>query len=55
MEIFVGTFNELDLKQGKDKEEIERVKEETNLPYIKSKVCTENSIRVMKVWLTNKF
>lgn len=55
MEIFVGTFTEQDLKDKKDKEAIEKSKQETGLKFIKNKITTENGQKVMKVWLSNKF
>lgn len=41
MEIFVGTFNEKQLINGDDKKAIKEVK--------------EKGVKVMKVWLTDKF
>lgn len=48
--ILVGIFNELDLKNGRDKEAVEKKKKETGLNYINTEFVRKNddtvSIRI---------
>lgn len=41
--ILVGIFNELDLKNGRDKEAVEKKKKETGLNYINTEYVYENN------------
>ena len=44
--ILVGTFTELDLKNGRDKEAVEKKKRETGLSYTNTEFVRKNGIIV---------
>lgn len=50
--VFVGTFNEKELREGVDKKEIAKAKKEHGLNYIESKIVKKGGKPVaMKVWV----
>jgi hypothetical protein len=53
MQIFVGIFNEQQLKDKEDKAAIEREKEKTGLKYIKSKIVKKKGVQYMEVYLVD--
>lgn len=61
MKIFIGTFTEEDLKNGRDKQAISEAKEleqnkRNGLRFIESKIIKKSGKpHAMKVWLTDKF
>lgn len=55
MDIFVGTFTEQQLKSKEDKIAIDEAKQKTGLKFIKNKITKQNGVKVMKVWLSDKF
>ncbi len=55
MQIFVGRFNEQQLKIKEDKAAIEQAKDKTGLKYIKSKLVKVNGVLHMEVYLVDSF
>lgn len=53
MQIFVGTFNEQQLKDKEDKADIEKAIKETGLKYIKSRLVKIQGVQYMKVFLVD--
>ena len=53
MKLYVGEYNEADLKVGKDKADIEKLKKETGLNYVKTTpVKNKAGVYVsLKIWL----
>lgn len=51
--VLVGKFTEEDMINGKDNEEIEKVREQTNFKYIKEKYIEENGKQYLMIWLCN--
>ena len=52
MKVLVGTFNEEDLRQGRDKVEVAKAKEEHNLKYTEMKYVKKGgNIVGLKIWV----
>lgn len=50
--IYIGEYTEKDLKNGKDKKDIEKAKEKTGLKYVISEITNKPSL---KIWLSDDF
>lgn len=56
MEVYVGQFNEEDLKNGTDKQKIAEAMEQHQLKYTRTKfVKKKGEIVGIKVWVTDDF
>ncbi len=51
---FVGEFDELAIRRGDDKAAIEKLKIETGLQYIDSKIVGKGKKKRLNVWLVDR-
>lgn len=52
-EILVGNFSEEDIKNGKDKKEVEEMKKRTGLNYTNTKIIKKNGKKYLSIWVCN--
>lgn len=52
-EIFVGNFSEDDIKSKKDKKEVEKMKKQTGLNYVNTKIIKKSGKKYLSIWLCN--
>lgn len=51
--IFVGNFSEDDIKSKKDKKEVEKMKKQTGLNYVNTKIIKKSGKKYLSIWLCN--
>jgi hypothetical protein len=51
--VYVGKFDENDLKNNIDKQAVEQAKEKYKLEYTNTKIVKEKGITYLKIWICN--
>lgn len=49
--IFVGSFNENDIRSGKDRQAVENMKRQTNLQYTNSEIVQCKGETLLRIWV----